>query len=241
MFRYAAPLIVRCRSGGRIDFKGSQVEKDLLVWGVRWHVAYPISYRQLEEMMGERGVAVDPATLNRWVIKYAPEFEKQCRRCQRPVGRSWRLEETYVKIKGKWASWYRAVDKEGHTMDLLLTPRRDQDAAEAFLRKANGKQRIPEKITIDPSGSHTAAIKRYNRRHTTGIALRQGKDLNHIVEPAQRAVKRQVRPLLGFNSFWAARCPLAGMEVMHALGKGQLVTPGLAAQTPAEQFYALAA
>ena len=85
--------------------------------GVRWYVAYPLSYRQLEEMMGERGVAVDHSTLNRWVIKYAPAFAKAFRRRQRPVGRSWRLDETYVKIKGKSAYLYRAVDKEGHTIE----------------------------------------------------------------------------------------------------------------------------
>ena len=84
-----------------IDFKGSHFEKEIMMWGIRWYVASPISYRQVEEMMEERGVAVDRATLNRWVIKYAPEFEKQFRRHQRPVGRSWRLDETYVKIKGK--------------------------------------------------------------------------------------------------------------------------------------------
>src|ERR687885_2217775 len=109
MFHYAAPVRVRWRRGGMIDFKGSQFEREIILWGVRWYVAYPISYRQLEEMMGERGVAVDHSTLNRWVIKYAPEVEKQFRRRQRPVGRSWRLDETYVKIKGKWAYLYRAV------------------------------------------------------------------------------------------------------------------------------------
>ena len=106
--------------GGRSDFKGTQFEKEIILWGVRWDVVYPISYRQLEEMMGERGVTVDHATLNRWVIKYAPEVEKQFRRRQRPVGRSWRIDETYVKIKGKSAYLYRAVDKEGHTIDFLL-------------------------------------------------------------------------------------------------------------------------
>ena len=92
-----------------INFQGSQVEREIMLWGVRWYVAYPISYRQLEEMRGERGVAVDHSPLNRWVLKYAPEFEKQFRRQQRPVGRSWRLDETYVRIKGKWAYLYRAV------------------------------------------------------------------------------------------------------------------------------------
>jgi putative transposase len=224
-----------------IDFKGSQFEREIILWGVRWYVAYPISYRQLEEMMGERGVTVDHSTLNRWVIKYAPEFEKQFRRRQRPVGRSWRLDETYVKIKGKWAYLYRAVDKEGQTVDFLLTPTRDRDAAEAFLRKAIRNQLIPEKITIDQSGSNTAAIKRYNKIHKTSIGIRQCKYLNNIVEQDHRAVKRQVRPMLGFKSFWAARCTIAGIEVMHALRKGQRQTTGIVSQTPAAQFYALAA
>jgi putative transposase len=113
--------------------------------------------------------------------------------------------------------------------------------APAFLRKAIRNQRIPEKITIDQSGSNTAAIKWYNRSHKTTIALRQCKYLNNIVEQDHRAVKRQVRPMLGFTSFWAARCTLAGMEVMHALRKGQLGTSGTVFRTPAEQFYALAA
>jgi putative transposase len=223
------------------DFKGSQFEKEIILWGVRWYVAYPLSYRQLEEMMGERGVAVDHSTLNRWVIKYAPAIEKQFRRWQRPVGRSWRLDETSVKIKGKWAYLYRAVDKEGHTIDFLLTPNRDRDAAEAFLYKAIRTQGLPEKITIDKSGANTAAIKHYNKIHTTAIVIRHSKYLNNLVEQDHRAVKRRVRPMLGFKSFWAACCTLSGIEVMHAIRKGQLETTEPVAQTPAEQFYALAA
>jgi len=221
-----------------IDFKGSQFEKEIILWGVRWYVAYPISYRQLEEMMGERGVAVDHSTLNRWVIKYAPEVEKVFRRHQRPVGRSWRLDGTYVKIKGKWAYLYRAVDKEGLTIDFLLTPDRDRDAAEAFLRKDIRTQGVPEKITLDKSGSNTAAVTRYNRIDKTAIVIRHSKYLNNIVEQDHRTVKRQVRPMLGFKSFWAARCTLAGIEVMHAIRKGQLDPTGTVSQTPAEQFYA---
>ena len=224
-----------------IDFKGSQFEKEIILWGVRWYVAYPISYRQLEEMMGERGVAVDHSTLNRWVIKYAPEVEKQFRRRQSPVGRSWRLDETYVKIRGKWAYLYRAVDKEGQTIEFLLTPNRDRDAAEAFLHKAIRTQRLPEKITIDKSGSNTAAIQHYNKTHKAAIVIRHSKYLNSLVEQDQRAVKRLTRPMLGFKSFWAARCTIAGIEVMHAIRKGQLMTPEHSSQTPAEQLYALAA
>jgi transposase-like protein len=227
--------------GGMINFKGSQFEREIILWGVRWYVAYPISYRQLEEMMGERGVAVDHSTLNRWVIKYAPEFEKQFRCRRRPVGGSWRLDETYVKIKGKWAYLYRAVDKEGHTIDFLLTPQRDRASAEAFLHKAIRTQGLPEKITIDRSGSNTAAIKRYNKAHKTAIIIRHSKYLNNLIEQDQRAVKRLTRPMLGFKSFWAARCTIAGLEVMHAIRKGQLVSTGSTSPTPAEQFYALAA
>jgi transposase-like protein len=217
-----------------IDFKGSQFEREIILSGVRWYVAYPISYRQLEEMRGERGVAVDHSTLNRWVIKYAPEFEKVFRRGQCPVGRSWRMDETYVKIKGKWAYLYRAVDKEGRTIDFLLTPVRDRDAAEAFLRKAIRSQGLPEKITIDQSGSNTAAIERYNRLHKTTIVIRHAKYLNNMVEQDHRAVKRLTRPMLGFKSFWAVRCTLAGTGVMPAIRKGQLLTTESARQTPAE-------
>ena len=224
-----------------IDFKGSQFEKEIVLWGVRWYVAYPISYRQLEEMMGERGVAVDHSTLNRWVIKYAPELEQQFRRRRRPVGRSWRLDETYVKIKGKWAYLYRAVDKEGHTIDFLLTPTRDRDAAEAFLPNAIRSQGLPEKITIDKSGANTAALTHYNKTHKTALVIRHSKYLTNLVEQDHRAVKRLTRLMLGFKSFWAARCTIAGIEVMHAIRKGQLATTESGAQTPAAQFYALAA
>src|SRR5262249_47806842 len=155
-----------------IDFKGSQFEREIILWGVRWYMAYPISYRQLEEMMGERGVAVDHSTLNRWVIKYAPEFKKQFRRRQRPVGRSWRLDETYVKIKGKWAYLYRAVKKEGSPIVFLLPPQRDQAAAEAFLRKAIRPQQLPEKTTIEEGGANPAAKKHNNGTQKTPIGIR---------------------------------------------------------------------
>jgi transposase-like protein len=224
-----------------IDFKGSQFEHAIILWGVRWYVAYPISYRQLEEMMGERGVTLDHSTLNRWVIKYVPEGEKQFRHRQRPVGRSWRLDETYVKIKGKWACLDRAVDKEGHTIDFLLTPTRDRNAAEASLHKASHTQRLPEKITIDQSGANTAAVTHYNKTHKTAIIIRHSKYLKNSVEQDPRAVKRLVRSILGFKSFWAARCTIAGIEDMHAIRKGQCVISSAKSQTSAGQFYALAA
>jgi transposase-like protein len=200
-----------------------------------------ISYRQLAEVLGERGVVVDHSTLNRWVIKYAPEFEQAFRRCQCPVGRSGRTDETYVRIRGKWAYLYRAVDRDGHIIDFLLTPTRDRDAAEAFLHKAILTQGLPERITIDQSGANTAAIRRYNKMQKTAVMIRHSKYLNNRVERDHRAVKRIIRSVLGFKSFWAVRCTVAGVEVMHAIRKGQLATAENACQTPAEQFYSLAA
>jgi len=142
-----------------MDFKGSHFERDIVLWGVRWYVAYPISYRQLEEMMGDRGVEVDHSTLNRWILKYVPLLEKGLVTHKRPVSNSWRLDETYVRIKGKWKYLYRAVDKAGVTVDFLLTARRDRKAALRFLHKAMGHHGLPAKITIDKSGANTAAIE----------------------------------------------------------------------------------
>ena len=142
-----------------IEFKGSHFEREVILWGVRWYVAYPISYRQLEEMMQERGVDVDHSTLNRWVLKYVPLLDKQFRACKRLVGSSWRMDETYVRVKGAWKYLYRAVDKAGATVDFLLTARRDRKAALRFLCKAIRHNGTPEKITIDKSGANTRRSK----------------------------------------------------------------------------------
>jgi transposase-like protein len=151
------------------------------------------------------------------------------------------MDETYIKVKGQWRYLYRAVDKQGQTIDFLLTEHRDKEAALRFLKKAIRRNGLPETITIDGSDANEAAIKSYNEAHGTAIIIRQVKYLNNIVEQDHRAVKRLTRPMLGFKSFWAARCTIAGIEVMHAIRKGQLATAGDRSRTPAEQFYALAA
>ena len=222
-----------------IEFKGSHFEQEVILWGVRWYVAYPISYRQLEEMMQERGVEVDHSTLNRWVLKYVPLLDQQFRARKRPVGSSWRMDETYVRIKGAWKYLYRAVDKAGATVDFLLTAKRDRKAALRFLCKAIGQNGTPEKITIDKSGANTAAIESYNKDHEGGIEIRQVKYLNNIVEQDHRAVKRLVRPMLGFRSFRSAAVTLTGIELMHMIRKGQLRAAGKL--RPAHAFYSLGA
>jgi transposase-like protein len=221
-----------------IDFKGSHFERDVILWGVRWYVAYPISYRQLEEMMEERGVEVDHSTLNRWVLKYVPQLDQEFRARKRPVGSSWRMDETYVRVKGAWKYLYRAVDKAGATVDFLLTAKRDRKAALRFLRRATGDNGTPIKITIDKSGANRAAIESYNKAHCAGIEIRQVKYLNNIVEQDHRAIKRLARPMLGFKTFWSAAVTITGIELMHMIRKGRLRATGKL--RPAQQFYSLA-
>lgn len=222
-----------------IDFKGSQFERDIILWGIRWYVAYPISYRQLEEMMQERGVTVDHSSLNRWVLKYTQLLNQAFRQCKRSVGRSWRMDETYISVKGQWKYLYRAVDKAGHTVDFLLTAKRDRRAAAPFLRKAIDQCGTPQKITIDKSGANTAAIEEYNTDNETSIELRQTNYLNNIVEQDHRAIKRITRSMLGYKSFWSAAVTLARIELMHMIRKGQ-IQPEKGGLTHAEQFYSLA-
>jgi len=225
-----------------VSFKGAHFERDIILTCVRWYLAYPLSYRQLEEMMQERGVTVDHSTINRWVLKYAPQLEHGFRRQKRPVGRSWRMDETYIKVKGQWHYLFRAVDKTGQTIDFLLTEQRDEPAATRFLTKAIERHGVPEKITIDGSEANAAAIRRYNQEHGTAIIIiRQVKYLNNIVEQDHRGVKRITRPMLGFKSFDTAQYTLVGIELMHMLRKGQIEEGVEQSLTPAQRFYSLAA
>jgi putative transposase len=148
------------------------------------------------------------------------------------------MDETYVRIRGQWKYLYRAVDKAGNTVDFRLTAKRDRKAALRFLCKAIGQHGAPAKITIDKSTANTAAIENYNSEHDTRIELRQVKYLNNVVEQDHRAIKRKVRPMMGFKSFWSASVTLAGIELMHMIRKGQLKATGRL--RAARQFYSLA-
>jgi putative transposase len=223
-----------------ISFKGAHFPQDIILTCVRWYVAYPLSDRHVEALMAERGVSVDHATLQRWVVKYSPLLEAAFHRRKRPVSVSWRMDETYIKVKGQWRYLDRAVDKHGQTIDFLLTEERDEPAAKRFLTKAIRRHGVPEKITIDGSAANEAAIKRYNEEHGTAIVIRQVKYLNNVVEQDHRGVKRVTRPMLGFKAFDAAQATLVGIELMHMLRKGQLAGGSEQDLTAAEQFYALA-
>ncbi|MDM0110233.1 IS6 family transposase [Variovorax sp. J22R24] len=207
---------------------------------VRWYAAYPLSLRHIEEMMAERGVSVDHATVHRWAMKILPVLAVVFRRRKRPVGTSWRMDETYIKVAGQWKYLYRAVDRDGDTIDVLLRAKRDCAAARRFLERAIDLNGVPEKITIDKSGANTAAILSVNDDAGVAIELRQSKYLNNVVEQDHRAIKRVVRPMLGFKSFRCARVLIAGVELMHMIKKGQLDCPEGEASSAASKFYSLA-
>jgi putative transposase len=134
-----------------VSFKGAHFPPDIILTGVRWYVAYPLSRRHVEELMEEHGIHVDHSTINRWVIKYSPQLEEAFHRRRRPVWVSWQMDETYSRVKGEWRYLYRAVDKYGETVGFLLTENRDQAAALRFLKKAIRRNGVPETITIDGS------------------------------------------------------------------------------------------
>ncbi len=216
---------------------------------VRWYLAYSLSYRDIEELALERGLKVDHSSINRWVIKYAPLLEKAFRkRHKRPVGVSWCMDETYLKVKGQWVYLYRAVDKEGNTVDFMLSEKRDEPASRAFFEKAIGSSGLPDKITMDKSGANKAGIDSINLQLAllfimSGLFLqinvRQVKYLNNIVEQDHRFIKKITKPMKGFKAFHSADATLSGIELHHMLRKGQHIESEK--QTIFEQFYGLAA
>ncbi|WP_321931249.1 IS6 family transposase [Paraburkholderia guartelaensis] len=211
---------------------------DVILLCVRWYVAYALSLRNLEEMMLERGIEVDHSSVHRWVIKLLPLIEKAFRKRKRAVGKSWRVDETYVKVKGQWKYLYRAVDKEGNTVDFLLRAHRDKAAALRYFRKAIDQNGEPETITVDKSGANLAALEAMNAERPTPIKVRQNKYLNNIIEQDHRAVKRIIKPMMGFKDFRCARIILSGIEIMHMIRKGQMRDDSVDT-TAADQFYSL--
>ena len=174
-------------------FKGRHFDREIIVLCVRWYLRYKLSFRDLVEMTAERGLSLAHTTIMRWIQHYAPEFEKRWNRFARPAGRSWRVDETYVKIKGRWTYLYPAVDKEGRTVDFPLRAKRDVAAAKAFFRLAFRRQgRLPLKITLDG----------YQASHPEGnqCKIRSSKYLNNLIEQDHRSVKLRLGPMLGLKS-----------------------------------------
>lgn len=216
---------------------------------VRWYLAYSLSYRDIEELALERSLKVDHSTVQRWVVKYAPQLEETFRKNhKRPSGGSWRMDETYVKVKGNWVYLYRAVDKSGNTIDFMLSEKRDKAAALTFFKKALGTTGLAHTVTMDKSGANKAGIDSIKLQLALlfifggifyQIDIRQIKYLNNIVEQDHRFIKKITKAMKGFKSFGSAEATIAGIELHHMLRKGQHSQS--ANMTIFEQFNNLAA
>jgi len=207
-------------------FKWRHYQPEIILLCVRWYLSYPLSYRQVAEMVNERGLDVHHSTIYRWVQQYAPELEKCCRSHLRSTNDSWRVDETYIKIKGKDRYLYRAVDSQGKTIEFLLTAHRDAQAAQRFLRKALKAvhNQEPRVINVDKNAAYPKAIDELKEKEelSAAVKLRQNKYLNNWIEQDHRFIKWLVKPGRGFKSFNTARRTLKGYETMHMLKKGQV-------------------
>jgi transposase-like protein len=207
-------------------FKWRHFLPEIILLNIRWYCRYPLSYRNLEEMMVERGIEVDHSTINRWVLKYAPELDKRIRPHLQLTNDSWRVDETYIKVKGQWKYLYRAVDSEGNTLDFLLSAKRDAAAAERFLRKTLNAShtQTPRVINVDKNAAYPPAADelKADEQLPEMAELRQVKYLNNLIEQDHHFIKRLTKPGMGFASFNSARRTLRGMEAMNMIRKGQV-------------------
>ncbi len=185
-------------------FKGFQFPRYIILLAVRYYISYKLSYREIEEILAERGIRVDHATINRWGIRFAPIIEANARRLKRKVGSSWRMDETYIKIKGEWWFYYRAVDKKGDIVDFYLSKTRDAQAASTFFKKAIDTNGLPEKVVIDKSGANRAGLEYLNMLFLIsgyflflGIEIIDVKYLNNISLQNHRFIKQKMIQALG--------------------------------------------
>jgi transposase-like protein len=205
-------------------FVGRHFDREIIVLCVRWYLRFKLSFRDLVEMMAERGLSLVHPTIMRWVHHFAPEFERRWKRFARPVGSSWRVDETYVKVRGKWAYLYRAVDRDGRTVDFRLSARRDVRAAKAFFRKAIESQgAAPQTITLDGYAASHRAVRemKADGQLFADTKVRSSKYLNNLIEQDHRGVKLRIGPMLGFKWFRTAAITIAGVELLRRIHKGQ--------------------
>jgi transposase, IS6 family len=206
-------------------FKWRQFEPEVILLAVGWYLRFSLSYRDVEELLGERGVHADHVTVWRWVQRYAPELQRRLRRHLKPTNDSWRMDETYVRVKGKWRYLYRAVDSTGATLDFLLSAKQDAAAAKRFLAKALGgaSHPVPRVINTDKHAAYPPAIVELK---ADGVLEehcehRPVQYLNNVLEQDHRAIKRRINASQHFRSFWAAWRTIAGYEAIHMIRKGQ--------------------
>jgi len=179
----------------------------------------------LVEMMAERGFSISHTTIMRWVHQYGPELDKRIRHHLKKTNDSWRVDETYIKVQGKWMYLYRAVDSEGNTIDFYLSKNRKAQSAKRFFKKSLASYHVskPRVLTVDKNPAYPKAVKQSKKEKCLplDVELRQKKYLNNMVEQDHRFIKKRVRLMLGFKSFKTATKTLAGIEAMHMIKKGQ--------------------
>ncbi|MBJ8055908.1 IS6 family transposase [Bacillus cereus] len=224
-------------------FKWKHYQPDIILLTVRWYLRYNLSFCDLVEMMDERGLSIAHTTIMRWVHQYGPELDERVRRHLKKTNDSWRVDETYVKVKGQWLHLYRAVDSEGNTIDYYLSESRDKQAVKRFFKKALAASHIckPRVITVDKNPAYPVAIQelKEEKRMPEGIQIRQVKYLNNIVEQKHRFIKKRVRSMLGFKSYETATSILSGVEAMHMMKKGQFVLMDKSVQNQKEFIHKL--
>jgi IS6 family transposase len=205
-------------------FKWKHYQPDFILLTVRWYLRYNLSFRELVEMMKERGLSISHTTIMRWVHQYGPELDKRIRRHLKQTNDSWRVDETYIKVQGQWMYLYRAVDSKGNTIDFCLSKTRDQKAAKHFFKKALRSFHVskPRVITVDKNPAYPIAIERVEKSIPDGMQLRQQKYLNNIVEQDHHFIKKRIRSMLRLKSFDTAISILSGVEAMHMIKKEQI-------------------
>ena len=206
------------------SFKWKHYEGEIILLNVRWYLKYPLSYRNLKEMMIERGIQVDYSTIMRWVHQCSFEIGKKIRRDLRSPNDSWRVDEIYIRVEGKWKYFYQAVDSNGDTIDFMLSSKRDRKVTKRFFKKAlsSNQNQIPKVITVDKNPAYPSAIDKLKNDKILpkNVGIRQIKYLNNIIEQDHRSIKRIVNPMIGFQSFRSANKTLKGIEAMNMIKKG---------------------
>lgn len=193
---------------------------------VRWYLRYPLSYRDLAEMMTERGFNLAHTTIYRWVMAYAPEINKRCRQHLKTTTDSWKVDKTYIKVQGKWTYLYRAIDKEGNTIDFLLCAKRDASSATRFLQKALKQWHSvnPRVINTDKDKAYPKAIEDLTESGSLSESTKHRAItyLNNLIEQDHRYIKRRIVASQHFREFWSAYRTISGYEAMNMIRKGQI-------------------
>jgi len=206
-------------------FKGRHFPGTVILLCVRWYLRYPLAYEHVAELLAERGVEVDPSCIWRWVQTYAPELNKRCRPYLKPTNKSYRTDETYIKVKGEDKYLYRAVDSTGQTIEFLLTAKRDAAAAKRFFRKALSSpgNPVPRVINVDKNPAFPPAVEALKAEGILPrrVLLRQCKYLNNVVEQDHRTVKKRTWLAKGYGSCSTAWRTLQGIEAVEMIRKGR--------------------